>query len=64
MNEQEASQLKVGDIVIWYGSIHDQGKVTEVGYRSFKVEWENGQIGTVDFQGVTPVSLKSEYLKS
>jgi len=56
MSPDEASKLVVGDCLLWEENQDDQGVVTETGYCAVKIQWDNGQLGTIHFNDCEKVS--------
>ena len=45
--DKNATQLKVGDRVMWKGDPKDLGTVVDTGYAALTITWDDGQTGTI-----------------
>lgn len=51
MSPEEAAKLEAGDRVNWKGRADDLGTVTLVGRCAVSFIWDNGDVGTIHFNG-------------
>ena len=57
MTKDEAKQLTILSTVMWDENPDDLGTVRELNPDSFLVDWQNGQLGFIDFQDAERVEV-------
>ncbi len=55
MSESESIKLKIGDKVSWEGDVNDLGQVIDVDHIGVKIQWDIGQIGTIDHRDMAKI---------